>query len=145
MRALTQAARSQRVSAWARTTLPPSAVRRRTGLIFFLGVSFLILATVAVTGWINSLVNQDSQRIILLQELIQQATTWQLSSASPAGADLEYFAGAARRHCLRSGLNDGFYGRQTSPADILIRREARNGFASRLIGDVSKWAARKSS
>ncbi len=46
---------------------------------------------------------------------------------------------------VRAGLNDAFYGRQTSPADILVRREARNGFASRLIGDVSKWAARKSS
>ncbi len=46
---------------------------------------------------------------------------------------------------VRPGLNDGFYGRQTSPTDILIRRKVRNEFASRLIGDVSKWAARKSS
>ncbi len=44
---------------------------------------------------------------------------------------------------VRSGLNEAFYGRQASPADILIRRDVRNDMATRLIQDVSKSTARK--
>ncbi len=42
---------------------------------------------------------------------------------------------------VRSGLNDAFYGRKTSPTDILIRREVRNEMALRLMENVKKSAA----
>ncbi len=42
---------------------------------------------------------------------------------------------------VRSGLNDAFYGRKTSPTDILIHREVRNEMALRLMENVKKSAA----
>ncbi len=42
---------------------------------------------------------------------------------------------------VRSGLNDAFYGRKTSPTDILVRREVRNDTALRLVENVTKSAA----
>ncbi len=71
-----QAAKPNSVSTWARTTLPPSAIRTRTGLIFFLGISILILSTVGATVWVNSLVNQDAERATLLTRLQAQVVGW---------------------------------------------------------------------
>ena len=41
---------------------------------------------------------------------------------------------------VRSGLNDGYYGKPVSPTDILVRRSVTNPQAARLIEDVSKSA-----
>jgi len=64
------------VYSWARTTLPPSAIRTRTGLIFFVGISILILSTVGITVWVNSLVNQDAERAVALTQLQAQVVGW---------------------------------------------------------------------
>jgi len=64
--------RSKSVSSWARTTLPASAVRTRTGLIFLVGISVLVLTTLGATYWINVLIKQDTQKIILLEHLQTQ-------------------------------------------------------------------------
>jgi lipid-binding SYLF domain-containing protein len=45
---------------------------------------------------------------------------------------------------VRSGLNDAYYGRQVSPTDILVRRDAKNPQALALIEDLPKSAAQKS-
>ncbi len=45
---------------------------------------------------------------------------------------------------VRSGLNEAYYGKKVSPTDILIRHNATNPQAARLIEDVSNAAAQKS-
>ena len=57
-------------NSWAWKILPPSAIRTRTGFIFFLGISILILSTVAVTVWVNTLINQDKERAALLSSIL---------------------------------------------------------------------------
>jgi two-component system nitrate/nitrite sensor histidine kinase NarX len=64
-----QTAKPKSINSWAWKILPPSAIRTRTGLIFFLGISILILSTVGITVWVNSLVNQDTERAALLSNL----------------------------------------------------------------------------
>ncbi len=46
---------------------------------------------------------------------------------------------------VRSGLNEAYYGKQVSPADILVRREVKNPHAMALIEDLSRSAGQKSS
>lgn len=45
---------------------------------------------------------------------------------------------------VRSGLNQGYYGKEVSTTDILVRHTVTNPQAARLIEDVSKSAAQKS-
>ena len=45
---------------------------------------------------------------------------------------------------VRPGLNEAFYGKKVSPADILIGHDVRNSRAMALIEDLTKSAARKS-
>ena len=45
---------------------------------------------------------------------------------------------------VRSGLNEVYYGKKVSPTDILIRHTVTNPQAARLIEDLSKSAAQKS-
>lgn len=71
-----QTAKSKSVYTWARTTLPPNAIRTRTGLIFFLGISILILSTVGATVWVNSLVNHDMERAAMLARIQTQVAAW---------------------------------------------------------------------
>jgi two-component system nitrate/nitrite sensor histidine kinase NarX len=68
-----QTAKPKSVNSWAWKILPPSAIRTRTGFIFFLGISILILSTVGVTVWVNTLINQDKERAALLSTLQSQA------------------------------------------------------------------------
>jgi lipid-binding SYLF domain-containing protein len=46
---------------------------------------------------------------------------------------------------VRSGLNEAFYGKPVSPADILVRHDVKNPQAMALIEDLSRSAAQKSS
>ncbi len=67
-----QTAKPKSTNSWAWNILPPSAIRTRTGFIFFLGISILILSTVAVTVWVNTLINQDKHRAALLSTLLSE-------------------------------------------------------------------------
>ena len=67
-----QTAKPKSTNSWAWNILPPSAIRTRTGFIFFLGISILILSTVAVTVWVNTLINQDKKRAALLSTLLSE-------------------------------------------------------------------------
>jgi two-component system nitrate/nitrite sensor histidine kinase NarX len=68
-----QTAKPKSANSWAWKFLPPSAIRTRTGFIFFLGISILILSTVGVTVWVNTLINQDKERAALLSTILLQA------------------------------------------------------------------------
>ncbi|MEW6404914.1 MAG: GAF domain-containing protein [Chloroflexota bacterium] len=76
----------------ARTTVHPSAIRTRTGLIFFLGMSLLILGTVGATIWVNSLVNLDIERAAVLAGLRSQA----ISGADLTSRQRDEMAGTLR-------------------------------------------------
>jgi len=54
---------------WIRPSLPPSAVRTRTGLIFFFGILVLILVTLGAGAWINGSVEEAEARLELIQTL----------------------------------------------------------------------------
>jgi lipid-binding SYLF domain-containing protein len=45
---------------------------------------------------------------------------------------------------VRSGLNEAYYGKKVSPADILVRHDVSNPQAAALIENLSKSAAQKS-
>ncbi len=54
---------------WTHNIFPPTAIRTRTGFIFFFGISALILITLTVSFWINNQITQDTAKITLLNDL----------------------------------------------------------------------------
>lgn len=78
-----QTAKPKSAYSWAWKPLPPSAIRTRAGLIFFLGMSILILSTVGATVWVNALVNQDAGRAVLFAHLQARVARWDELSSQP--------------------------------------------------------------
>jgi two-component system nitrate/nitrite sensor histidine kinase NarX len=118
-----QTAKPNRVYSWARTTLHPSAIRTRTGLIFFLGMSILILSTVGATVWVNSLVNLDTERAALLAQLQTRVLGW--SKTSPLGSSSTLAADQAEMMgILHILLNGGELTRSGGSTEFPIEGDA---------------------
>lgn len=71
----------QRVFLWAKTLLPAGAIRTRIGLIFFAGMSALILSTLGVTMWVNRWINLISNQLAVLERLEASSNDWQAAES----------------------------------------------------------------
>lgn len=82
---------------WTRPSLPPTAVRTRTGLIFFFGIAVLILVTLGASLWIDEGIDQAELRLEVIENL--RAPLMQM----PLSVDEEQYIGRMLNSLLEGG------------------------------------------